>query len=181
MKRAFILLTVVASLTACKDDIAKAPEPVEMTDEALGHYCQMFVADHAGPKAQIHLKGYAAPLWFSQVSDAVAYVHDPERDAEITGIFVSDMERAESWAIPGTENWITVQDAMFVIESDRPGGMGVPEVIPFGSRGGAEAFQRENGGQIVIFEAVPVDYVHPDLPVMEAGDMGGHDMHGGVN
>lgn len=181
MKRALILLSLVASLGACKDDIAKAPEPVDMTDEALGHYCQMFVADHAGPKAQIHLKGYSAPLWFSQVSDAVAYVHDPERDAEITGIFVSDMERAESWAIPGVDNWIMVQDAMFVIESDQLGGMGVPEAIPFGSRSGAEAFQRNNGGEVVVFEAVPEEYVHPDMPAMEAGNMAGHEMHGGMN
>lgn len=181
MKRAVFILALAASLAACKDDVAQAPTPVEMTDEALGHYCQMFVADHPGPKAQIHLKGYEAPLWFSQVSDAVAYVHDPSRDADIAGIFVSDMNRAENWAVPGTANWIDAQEAFYVIESDRPGGMGVPEAIPFGTRAGAEAFQGENGGQIVTFDAVPAEYVHPDMPQMTAGHVAGHDDHGGTN
>lgn len=176
MKRTLIALALAASLAACKDEVDEAPSAVSMTDEALGYYCQMFVADHAGPKAQIHLAGYGAPLWFSQVSDAVAYVHDPARDADITAIFVSDMDRAESWAIPGADNWIAAQDAHLVIESDRPGGMGVPEAIPFGTRAGAEAFQRENGGRIVAFDAVPADYVHPDMAAMRD-----HDIQEGTN
>ncbi|MBV7410074.1 nitrous oxide reductase accessory protein NosL [Maritimibacter sp. DP1N21-5] len=181
MTRAVLLFAIAFSLAACKDDVAEAPLPADMTDEALGHYCQMFVADHPGPKAQIHLEGHAAPLWFSQVSDAVAYVHDPARDAGVTAVFVSDMEQAESWALPGTANWIPAQAAFFVIESDRPGGMGVPEAIPFGTRKAAEDFQQEEGGRIVIFEAVPVDYVHPDMPALAKDGMAGHDMTGSLN
>lgn len=164
----FAILASVA-LAGCKEEVT-AILPVAMTDEALGHYCQMYVADHPGPKAQVHLKGQAAPLWFSQVSDAVAYVHDPERDAAITGIFVSDMARAESWAIPGSENWLSADAASLVIESDRPGGMGVPEAIPFADRAAALAFVAKHGGRVVGWDEVPESYVRPDMSRM-AGDV----------
>ncbi|EPX77932.1 nitrous oxide reductase accessory protein NosL [Salipiger mucosus] len=160
----FVLLASVA-LAGCKEETA-AILPVAMTDEALGHYCQMFVADHPGPKAQVHLKGQATPLWFSQVSDAVAYLHDPERDAEIMGIFVSDMARAETWALPGTTNWLAAEAASLVIESARPGGMGVPEAIPFGDRAAALAFVAQHGGRVVGWGEVPETYVRPDMSEM---------------
>ncbi|KHQ50074.1 nitrous oxide reductase accessory protein NosL [Mameliella alba] len=165
MKPLVLVLLASVALAGCKEETA-AVLPVAMTDEALGHYCQMFVADHPGPKAQIHLKGQAAPLWFAQVSDAVAYLYDPERDAEIAGIFVSDMVRAESWAIPGIANWLAAGAASLVIESDRPGGMGVPEAIPFGDRAAALAFVAEHGGRVVTWGEVPESYVRPDMPEM---------------
>ena len=169
-----VLAILVLGLAACKEDIATIA-PVEMTNEALGHYCQMFVADHPGPKAQVHLKGHSAPLWFSQVSDAVAYMHDPERDAEVMGVFVSDMSRAESWALPGLDNWLASGSAAFVIESDRLGGMGVPEAIPFGSTDAAAAFVADHGGRVVAWDAVPETYVRPDM-----AQMSGHPAHAGA-
>lgn len=172
MKPVVFAVLAAAALAGCKEDIAEVV-PVAMTDEALGHYCQMFVADHPGPKAQIHLKGQAAPLWFSQVSDAVAYLHDPERDAEIAGVFLSDMEHAESWAMPGVGNWIAADAASLVIDSDRPGGMGVPEAIPFGSRDAALAFVRDHGGRVVGWGEVPESYVRPDMAGMTGDAMRG--------
>lgn len=170
MKRVALSI-IVLGLAACKEDIATIA-PVVMTDEALGHYCQMFVADHPGPKAQVHLKGHSAPLWFSQVSDAVAYMHDPERDAEVTGVFVSDMSRAESWALPGLDNWLASGGAAFVIESDQLGGMGVPEAIPFGSTDAAVAFAADHGGRVVAWDAVPETYVRPGMT-----QISGHQAH----
>lgn len=172
MKPLVLVLLASVVLAGCKEETAEIL-PVAMTDEALGHYCQMFVADHPGPKAQIHLKGQAAPLWFAQVSDAVAYLHDPERDAEITGIFVSDMGRAESWAIPGAENWLAAEAASLVIESDQPGGMGVPEAIPFDNRAAALAFVATHGGRVVTWGDVPESYVRPDM-----SEFAGHAMDG---
>ncbi|WP_212524072.1 nitrous oxide reductase accessory protein NosL [Actibacterium sp. MT2.3-13A] len=176
MKKLVLALTLGLSLAACKEDTAGIPAPVAMTSEALGHYCQMFVADHPGPKAQIHLKGYAAPLWFSQVTDAVAYVSDPERPAEITAIYVSDMGAAESWTIPGENNWLAAGDAHFVIESGQPGGMGLPEAIPFAEAAAAQAFTDRNGGRVVRFDEVPEAYARPDMEVMA-----GQPTHGGTH
>lgn len=175
-----LILAAVLALAACKKETAALPDATEMTDEALGHYCQMYLADHGGPKAQVHLEGYDHPVWFSQVSDAVAYVHDPEKDAPISVIYVSDMGKAATWAEPGRDNWVAVTEAHFVIGSDQLGGMGTPEAIPFGTEAGAEAFVASHGGQILAFDAVPEAYVRPDLdaaPALPDG-IGTPDPHG---
>ncbi len=167
MKPAALLLAAALALplAACKEDTAAAPPaPVEMTDEAIGHYCQMYLADHGGPKAQIHFAGHDAPLWFSQVSDAAAFVRDPERFAEIRAIYVSDMAVAESWAEPGRGHWIAADAAHFVIESRQKGGMGIPEAIPFGTLPAAEAFVAAEGGRILGFDAIPEAYLRPAMP-----------------
>lgn len=171
MKRALFAMAILA-LTACQEENDTPPSPIAMTDDAIGHYCQMYLADHGGPKAQIHLKGYDHPLWFSQVSDAAAYMHDPEQIAEIRAVYVSDMSLAASWAEPGIENWIAADQARFVIGSRQMGGMGMPEAIPFGSAATADAFIAREGGTIVGFDAIPQDYVHPDMGDLSVGGEG---------
>lgn len=170
MKR-LIALSLLA-LAACKEEVAGIPQPIDMTDEALGYYCQMYVAEHAGPKAQIFLKGRAEPLWFSQVSDARAYVFDPAREADITAIYVSDLSAAESWAIMGTGNWILADDAVYLIESSQMGGMGTPEALPYSSSGAANA--SGYGGKVTSWNDIPESYVRPDMTAMAAMDHGGH-------
>lgn len=172
MKRAFLALAL-AALAACQEEDGKPPSPVALTDEAIGHYCQMYLADHGGPKAQIHLKGYDQPLWFSQVSDAAAYLHDPEQIAEISAVYVSDMALAADWAEPGSDNWIAANQARFVIGSRQMGGMGMPEAIPFGAAEAAEAFAAAEGGQVVTFEAIPPEYVQAGMGEVVAPGGGG--------
>ncbi len=79
-----VRLALVASLllvAGCREDgEAAAPRAVAMTDEALGHYCQMDLREHDGPVAQIHLAGFDHPIWFSQVRDAIAYTRLPEEN-----------------------------------------------------------------------------------------------------
>lgn len=166
MKR--LLLAAVASLAlasalaGCNGESATVrPLPVTMTEDAVGHFCQMYVLDHAGPKAQIHLAGFDQPLFFSQVSDGIAYLKGDERDGDITAVYVSDMAQAVSWGEPGADNWIDAENAVFVINSEQPGGMGLPEAIPFGSQEKADAFIRAKGGMAVRLDAIPEAYVRP--------------------
>lgn len=148
-------------LAACKEEAAVKPVAVTMTDEALGYYCQMYLADHGGPKAQIHEKGQDHPLWFSQVSDAVTYLRGGEKRGDVTAIYVSDMEKAPSWAEPGRDNWIDADAAVFVIGSRQAGAMGMPEAIPFGSQKAADAFVAREGGAIVKLAEIPDKYLGP--------------------
>ncbi|BBE74435.1 nitrous oxide reductase accessory protein NosL [Oharaeibacter diazotrophicus] len=175
MRRLLRSLALLAPLVlaACGEDAGPAkPAAVEMTDEALGYYCQMYLADHPGPKAQVIVRGQDQPLWFTQVSDAVAYLKGAERVGDTAAVYVSDMAAAASWAEPGRGNWIDADGAVFVIESRRPGGMGTPEAIPFGSRGAADRFVAENGGRAVALAEIPVAYVRPgDAGVPAHGDM----------
>lgn len=156
MKLTSILLTALLALVACnEDETASRPAPVAMTEEALGHYCQMTLVEHPGPKAQIHLAGMPAPLFFSQVRDAIAYQRMPEQSHAITAIYVNDMAAAPSWEAPGIDNWLLAENALFVVGSDAKGGMAAPELVPFSSRTAAEAFKAERGGAILSLAEIP--------------------------
>lgn len=160
MKRALISIFMLGFLAACQEEVQIAkPDAVHLTPEAAGHYCQMTVLEHDGPKAQIHLAGNPNPLWFTQVRDAVAFLRSPEEPKDIAAVYVNDMERAESWTQPGTDNWIDLDGAWFVIGSNVAGGMGAPEAIPFGTQAGADAFARDNEGRVVRAEDIPTEYV----------------------
>ncbi len=160
MRLLFAVLLLLA-LMGCKEDSTalNIPDPVVLTEEAAGHYCQMVILDHQGPKAQAHLSGYMAPLWFSQVRDGLAYLISPEQSAELVVLYVNDMGVAASWKEPGANNWIKARDAFFVVGSDAIGGMGAPEIAPFGTREQARAFADIHGGEILRLVEIPGDAV----------------------
>ncbi len=179
MKRSVAALFAFALLTACQQEVEIAkPAAVDLTPEAAGHYCQMTVLEHEGPKAQIHLTGNPAPLWFTQVRDAVAFTRSPEESKDIAVIYVNDMDRAESWAQPGTDNWIEADNAWFVIGSTMSGGMGAPETIPFGSEAGALSFAGNNGGSVMRLKDIPENYVLGSVELSAAAPMSEGDHHG---
>ncbi|WP_457649101.1 nitrous oxide reductase accessory protein NosL [Profundibacter sp.] len=157
----YLIPVMLIVLAACKEDQAASqiPNPVELTPEAAGHYCQMVILEHQGPKAQAHLEGMLAPLWFSQVRDGIAYLKSPEQSAEISVLYVNDMGQATSWTELGQGNWITASDAYFVVGSVAIGGMGAPEVVPFGNQADAEEFAAEHGGKTMRLDDIPVDAV----------------------
>lgn len=167
-------------VAACHgEEAVTKPAAVEMTSEALGYYCQMYLADHGGPKAQILIRGEEHPLWFTQVADAVAYLKGRERIGETAAVYVTDMEKAPSWSEPGRNNWIDADAAFFVVGSRRMGGMGQPEAIPFGTEHAAFAFMAENGGHLLKLDAIPESYVRADGATISAGDTPtGDDIHG---
>lgn len=175
MKPLLILLAAL-SLIACKDDVATGPAPVSLTAEAVGHYCQMDLLEHPGPKAQIHLDGLPDPLFFSQVRDAIAYQRMPEQSHPITAIYVNDMAAAPSWDKPGADNWIDATQAHYVIGSDAAGGMDAPELVPFLKAEDATAFAAARGGRVValadvedadVLSAVPIAATPEDDPAEE--------------
>ncbi|MCW3784020.1 nitrous oxide reductase accessory protein NosL [Defluviimonas salinarum] len=152
MKR---ILIATLLLAACKEEVAVAPDPVSFTDETLAHFCAMNVAEHGGPKGQIHLEGIPEPLFFAQVRDAVAYLKSPERDAAIVATYVTDMGKAASWDEPGPTNWTAADTAVFVVEAEVAGGMGAPEIVPFADPAEAEAFISRYGGRAVPLAEIP--------------------------
>ncbi|MDQ2090089.1 nitrous oxide reductase accessory protein NosL [Marimonas arenosa] len=153
MKR--LILVAAVLLAACQEEKAEAPPPADLTDMALSYFCQMNVAEHGGPKGQIHLEGHPQPLFFAQVRDMVAYLKSPERDADITAIYVSDMGVAPSWDSPGISNWIAADTATFVVGAGVAGGMGAPEIVPFARLQDATDFAERFGGHPVRLEDIP--------------------------
>ena len=149
------ILALLLALAACKDEQAGPPPPVEMTADSVGYFCQMNVLEHGGPKGQIALDGIQGkPLFFSQVSDTIAYLQMPEQSYKVLATYVSDMGAAPDWDHPGAKNWILIDKAVFVVGSDALGGMGQPEFVPFSDPAKAAAFVQNHGGHIEPFAAL---------------------------
>lgn len=159
---ALALLAVLLAAAGCGEEetaSAAPPPPVALTREAVGHYCGMTLVEHPGPKGQILLRGGdTRPVWFSSARDAIAFTALAEEAKAIRAIYVSDMARAESWDQPGATNWVEARRAHFVLGSDRRGGMGAEEAIPFSDRAAAERFAAEHGGRVLAFAEIPRDW-----------------------
>ncbi len=166
--RVLAIALALLSLAACKEDLAGKPAPVEMTVEAVGFYCQMDLFDHVGPKGQIHLDGMPAPVFFSQVRDAIAYLHMPEQNHAVRATYVQDMTGAD-WAEPG--EWIAAEDAFYVLGSDKMGGMDSPEFVPFSEEDAARDFAALHGGEVRRFDQIePEDTLFPTVAASPDND-----------
>lgn len=158
--RSVVLVAILTLLSACKQEVVQDTAPQDMTAETLGYYCQMNLLEHPGPKAQIFMEGYPAPLFFSQVRDAIAYMRGPEQTAPILAVYVNDMGMTgATWERPGDGNWIDADQAFYVVGSARTGGMGAPETVPFSSRERAEAFVLAEGGDVLMLNDIADDMV----------------------
>ncbi|MBU3030583.1 nitrous oxide reductase accessory protein NosL [Paracoccus sp. XHP0099] len=167
--RTVLLALALLGLVACRDEVAQDVSPVEVSAETLGHFCQMNLLEHPGPKAQVHLEGVpGGPLFFSQVRDAIAYARAPEQMAPILAIHVNDMGAdGATWEMPGDGNWIDADAAFYVLGSGREGGMGAPETVPFASRAAAENFAAREGGRVLTLAEIP------DAAVLAPVEQGG--------
>ncbi len=163
MNRRNLLLALLAApwLASCKRDrdTAKARPAREVSDASVAQFCGMSLSEHAGPKAQIFIRGLPDPYWFATVRDAFAFIMLPEMPKAIEAVYVNDMARAKIWEQPEPGMWVEASKAFFVIESRRRSGMNTDEAIPFGSADAARKFIEAEGGRIVGFDEMPRDYI----------------------
>ena len=166
------LAILIAS--GCDRAAPAGPPPVaaEVPDDATGDYCGMLLADHEGPKGQIHLESRQDPIWFSSVRDTVAFLRLPEEARDVSAVYVNDMGLARSWEQPEAGTWVDAHNAWFVVDSAMIGGMGAPEAVPFATQPAAEEFRATHGGRIVRLDDIPDDYVLG--PVDLSSSMPGH-------
>jgi copper chaperone NosL len=148
---------------------AAPPAPFEVSAQATGHYCGMLLAEHEGPKGQIHLSSRDQPVWFTSVRDTVAFLRLPEEARDIEAVYVNDMGRAKNWTEPERGTWVDPRQAWFVIESTRRGGMGAPEAVPFSDEAAAESFRAAHGGKVVRLDGIPDAYVLGPVNLASAG------------
>ena len=161
-----IMAVSLTILAGCQQQADKnMPPPVAMTEEAVGHFCQMNILEHPGPKAQIHLEGLPYPLFFSQVRDGIAYERMPEQNYKISAVYVSDMSMARDWDDVGRENWIPASTAYYVVASSKVGGMGAPELVPFSDLDDARKFVARHGGEVVRLDDITDVLVLNSAPI----------------
>ena len=154
MTRRLLIAAALVLIAGCSKEEAEAVPPAHrLTADATGHYCGMLLSEHAGPKGQILLKGEDTPVWFTSVRDTLTFLALPEEAKTIAAVYVSDMAKAPSWDQPGADNWILAADAVFVVDSNRQGGMGGAEAVPFSTEAAAQAFVGQYRGRIVHLDA----------------------------
>ncbi|MBF0126118.1 MAG: nitrous oxide reductase accessory protein NosL [Magnetococcales bacterium] len=137
-------------LTACAAPQEGTPPPLEPAGDTKGYYCGMNLAEHVGPKGQIHVAGEPGALWFSSMRDAFAYLRHEGKTRRILAFYVNDMGRAE-WDHPQPGTWIEAREAHFVLGASRSGGMGTVELIPFGTPSAAQDWVRRHGGRVMVY------------------------------
>jgi len=158
MKKTITILFIIF-LSACeKTQVTEVPPAQTLNREASGYYCLMTVVNHNGPKGQIILTDKQQALWFTSVRDTLAFTLSPEEPKNIAAIYVNDMSNAD-WNNPGADNWINAHDAWYVLNSDRSGGMGAPEAVPFATKNNAEQFADKQGGSVYAFDSIPREYI----------------------
>lgn len=173
--RLVVTLLLILTLSACGKKEAEAPPPpMAIPADAIGHFCNMAMSEHGGPKGQIILKNQPQPVWFTSARDTIAFTMLPEEAKDIRAIYVSDMGKSTSWDHP--EAWVEARQAFFVINSRQHGGMGGLETVPFSDRAAADKFSAENGGTVVDFQHMPQDYILGTPPGGGAA-MGGDNAH----
>ena len=143
---------VLLLLAGCSEEEAAAPPPQALTGDEVGYYCGMLLTEHAGPKGQILVKSGERTFWFSSVHDTLTFLRLPEEPKDIAAVYVSDMAKASSWEQPGAGNWMRAEDAVFVVGSNRQGGMGGPEAVPFSDENAARDFAAAHGGQVMPYK-----------------------------
>ncbi|MBI5166039.1 MAG: nitrous oxide reductase accessory protein NosL [Magnetospirillum sp.] len=155
----FRVVLIALCLAACGEETENAavPPPVPIPAEAIGHFCAMTVAEHRGPKGEIFLASRAEPVWFTSARDALAFTMLPEEPKDIRAIYVSDMAKSSSWDHP--DAWVEARKAFFVLGSDRRGGMGTPEAVPFSTRAAAAAVAAAHGGRVATLAQIGPDDV----------------------
>ena len=158
-KLLFITIPFIVLLAACeKTQITETLPAQTLTRDANGYYCLMTVVNHDGPKGQIILTDNDQALWFTSVRDTIAFTLSPEEPKNIAAIYVNDMSDA-NWDNPGADNWIDARNAWYVLGSERSGGMGAPEAVPFSTKAVAESFAKQHGGTVYAFNLIPDEYI----------------------
>lgn len=82
-----VYLIPLLALAACQEEEAQNTDPLPLTPETVGHFCQMNLMERVGPKGQVHLVGMPGiPFYFSQVSDLVVYLRLSEQTRAILAV-----------------------------------------------------------------------------------------------
>ncbi len=151
----FFLLASCGQKQALQTALPQLP-----TRDDIGYFCGMIVEEHEGPKSQIILAGEEKPLWFTSVRDGIAYTLLPEETGDVLALFVTAVDAA-NWDHPEQQPqaWISADQAWYVIGSNKRGGMGAAEAIPFSEESKAKRFAAEYGGRRVTLAEIPDDYI----------------------
>ena len=149
--RAICLSLLLILLAGCGNDPAARQSALDIHKGDTCAVCGMYLDASPGPRGEAYVIGRKTPLKFDSTRDFFAYILQPENQLRLQGLFVQDSGRID-WDHPANTaaTFIDARKAFFVAWQPRPGSMG-PTLAPYASRAAAEAFVRENGGEVLGF------------------------------
>ncbi|AMO21825.1 nitrous oxide reductase accessory protein NosL [Ramlibacter solisilvae] len=157
----------LASLVACgRDENSATPKPAEIETATACELDGMMLAEYAGPKAQVHYVGAAAPVFFCDTVEMFAALLRPEQARSVRAAFAQDMAKAD-WDKP-RGHWFDAKTGFYVAGSKRHGSMG-PTIASFAAQADAQKFVGQWGGKVLQFAEV--------TPAM--AELGGGALHDG--
>ncbi len=154
------LLITVLVITGCDQTPQKAATPMEITRDSYCSLDGMLLADHPGPKAQIHY-AQGAPEFFCDTVEMFSLYLQPEQQKRVVALFVHDMGKTD-WEKPAGQ-WIDARQAFYVAGSRRRGSMG-PTFASFSDESAARAFVEKEGGKVLRFNEIT-----PDMATLDGG------------
>ena len=105
------------------------------------------------PRGVIPLQRFHVPRSLARVVRSGTFEIEADRDFE--GV----MRACAAPRPQEADTWIDATQAWYVIGSNKRGGMGAPEAVPFLEKSLAEGFAAEHGGQVVAFAELPEGYI----------------------
>jgi copper chaperone NosL len=136
-----------AALAGCgqaASETAATPKPVDSATAC--DLDGMLLADYAGPKAQLHYAGVAAPLSFCDTVELFSTLLRPEQVRTVRAAYVQDMALAD-WDQP-VGHWFDAKLGFYVVGSRRHGSMG-PTFASFAAADAAQKFATAWGGRVL--------------------------------
>ena len=168
-----LALLVLALLGACQGERVAAQAPsrplLDIPADARGHYCGMYLSEHAGPKGQVRVRDLAAPLWFTSVREVFSFLEAPDEPKAVTGVYVQDMGRRQADGGFPADAWIDARSAWYVIGAGMPDLSAADDALPFASREAAQSHRARHGGQVVAFDAMPESFVRMGSDALTQG------------
>ena len=158
---AALLMLAALTLVACGDPARSttAPAAQAIGEDTRCSQTGLYLADHAGPKAQLWLAGHDAPEFHVDTVQMLHFLLLPDPGRTVLGAFVQDMAGQDWYAPDGA--WIDARSAWYVHGTTPIGPMG-PTLVPFAQRADAEAFAAEHGGELLRFADIDPDRVPLD-------------------
>ena len=147
-----IVFLGAALLAACSGEPPTGPVKVKW-DRDQCERCRMVVSDpyHAAQIRQPAGQGRTKVYRFDDFGCAVIWL-DKQSWRDVPGV--------EFWVTDHRSgDWIDARKAWYVLESNRSGGMGAAEAVPFATKEGAESFRTKQGGKVYAFASIPEDYI----------------------
>ena len=151
-------LSGLGGLAGCeqRSGDARALAPVEIGAATACELDGMLLADYAGPKAQIHYAGVAAPVFLCDTVELFNMLLRPEQVRKVLAVYVQDMG-ATDWEQP-RGHWIAATQALYVRGSKRLGSIG-PTLASFAQAADARKFVAQYGGSVLGHAEIKVEMV----------------------